>query len=73
MSNQNGSSVMVGVATVAGTIAGITAMLMIQKSQKQNERNQKLDKIRQRKRRYLERKMLEEIATDHQVGDDSKP
>ena len=50
----------IGAAT-AGTIMGITAMLMAQNHEKQKQRETKLNRIRQRKQKYLEKQRLEEF------------
>ena len=52
-----------GVAA-AGTFLGISAMLLMQNQSKINEKNAKLDRIRQRKKRYLEKKAMQQFVND---------
>ena len=53
----------IGVAA-AGTVLGIGAMLLMQNYDKSQEKAKKLDRIRQRKKRYLEKKAMQEFVND---------
>ena len=53
----------IGVAA-AGTFIGIGAMLLMQNYDKNQEKEKKLERIRQRKKRYLEKKAMQEFVND---------
>ena len=53
----------IGVAA-AGTVLGIGAMLLMQNYDKSQEKAKKLERIRQRKKRYLEKKAMQEFVND---------
>lgn len=53
----------IGVAA-AGTVLGISAMLLMQNYDKKKESEKKLERIRQRKKRYLEKKAMQEFVND---------
>mgnify|MGYP000921800147 CR=1 FL=1 len=48
----------------AGTVIGIGAMLLMQNYDKNQQKVQKLERIRQRKKRYLEKKAMQEFVND---------
>lgn len=61
----------IGAAT-AGTLLGIGAMMFAQKSEKNREREEKLAKLKERKKRYLEKKEVEKFIKDSEQNMKSK-
>ena len=53
----------IGAAT-AGTIVGMTALLLAQKSEKDKQKDARLQRLKDRKRRYLEQKLFNDLVAD---------
>ena len=51
-------------AAAAGTIVGIGAMFMAQSHEKSTLKNQKIARIKERKKKYLEKKMIEDFQAE---------
>ena len=51
-------------ATAAGTMIGITSMFMMQNKSKQQLREQKFKRIKERKNRFIQDKMINEFLID---------
>jgi ATP phosphoribosyltransferase len=51
-------------AAAAGTILGVSAMLLMQNQDKKQMEKEKLEKLKERKRRYIEKKMLKDFLMD---------
>ena len=51
-------------AAGAGTLVGIEAMFMAQNHEKQTLKDQKIARIKDRKKKYLEKKMYEDFMAE---------
>lgn len=51
-------------AAAAGTFLGVSAMLIMQNQDKKQIENAKLERIKERKRRYIEKKMMRDFVID---------
>ena len=51
-------------AAAAGTFLGVSAMLIMQNQDKKQIQNAKLDRLKDRKRRYIEKKMMRDFVLD---------
>ena len=66
LSRHGSSAGMVSLASAAavGTMVGVASLLYMQTSRELNEREQKLDRAKERRRKALEKKMIEEFLED---------
>ena len=55
-------------AAVTGSLIGMSAILYMQKSEKRKQREQKMEVLKERKRKYMEKKTVDQMIKEMKEG-----